>query len=134
MGQLLYGVLNVQGEGFLSTQPILILFFVCCIFRSYNHLQAEIYTLEINSTDNGSVVFRILVNLVDNGDRFLVTVDVVAVAELTILCCVCSWSGLFVVQLMFLIRVVSWTQLVQGYGCVLCCQMCFKKVLNVLIK
>jgi hypothetical protein len=43
----------------------------------------EIYTSEINTTDNGSVVFRILVNLVDNDDRFIVTVNVVAVGELT---------------------------------------------------
>jgi hypothetical protein len=51
------------------------------MFRSYNHLHAGIYALEIKSTDNGSIVFRILINLVDNGDRFLVTVDVVAAAE-----------------------------------------------------
>jgi hypothetical protein len=41
--------------------------------------------MEINTTDNGSVVF-ILVNFVGNGDRFLVTVNVVAVGELTIAC------------------------------------------------
>jgi hypothetical protein len=45
--------------------------------------------LEINSTDNASVVFGILANLVNNGYRPLVTVDmvvvvVVVVAELTI--------------------------------------------------
>jgi hypothetical protein len=28
------------------------------MFQSYDHLQAEIYTLEINYIDNGSVVFR----------------------------------------------------------------------------
>jgi hypothetical protein len=50
------------------------------MFWSYDHLQVEIYTSEINTTHNGSVVLRILVNLVDNCDRFLVTVDVIAVA------------------------------------------------------
>jgi hypothetical protein len=43
------------------------------MFRSYDHLQVEICTSEINNTDKGSVVFRILLNLVDNGDMFLVT-------------------------------------------------------------
>jgi hypothetical protein len=38
------------------------------MFLSYDHHQEEICTAEINSTDNGSVVFRILVNLVDNDD------------------------------------------------------------------
>jgi hypothetical protein len=52
------------------------------MFRSYDHLQVELYILEINSADNGSVVFRILANLVNNGDMPLVTVDVVAVPEL----------------------------------------------------
>jgi hypothetical protein len=59
------------------------------MFQSYDHLQTEIYTLEINST-NRSDAFRILVNLVDNGDRFLVTVDAAAVA---IVCCLCTWCG-----------------------------------------
>jgi hypothetical protein len=54
------------------------------MFRSYDHLQEKIYTLEINSTENGSVVLRILANLVNNGDRSLVSVEVVAVAELTV--------------------------------------------------
>jgi hypothetical protein len=54
------------------------------MFRSYDHPQAEIYAFEINSIDNGSVVLRILANLVHNGDRSLVTIDVVVVAELTI--------------------------------------------------
>jgi hypothetical protein len=44
------------------------------------------WILEINSTDNEFVVFRMLVNLVDNGDGFLVTVDAVAVVDLTITC------------------------------------------------
>jgi hypothetical protein len=35
----------------------------CYMFTSYDHLQAEIYTPKINTTDNGSVIFRILVNL-----------------------------------------------------------------------
>jgi hypothetical protein len=39
----------------------------------------ELYTSEINTIDNGSVVFGILLNL---ADRFLVTVNVVAVAVL----------------------------------------------------
>jgi hypothetical protein len=58
------------------------------MFRSYDHLQVDKYTrtLDINTTDNGSVVVRMLVNLVDNGDRFLVTVDTVAVVELIIAC------------------------------------------------
>jgi hypothetical protein len=42
------------------------------------------YTFEINSTDNGSIVFRILANLLNNGDRSQMTVEVVAVAELTV--------------------------------------------------
>jgi hypothetical protein len=63
------------------------------MFRSYDHLQAEMYTSEINITDNGSVVFRILVNLVDNGDGFLATVDVVAVAELIIANCCTYLAG-----------------------------------------
>jgi hypothetical protein len=47
--------------------------------RSYDHLHAEIYTSKINTIDNGSVVSRIIVKLVDNGDRFLLMVNVVAV-------------------------------------------------------
>jgi hypothetical protein len=42
------------------------------MFRSYDHLQLEIYTVEINSTDKGSVAFLLLflfVILVDYGDR-----------------------------------------------------------------
>jgi hypothetical protein len=54
------------------------------MFRSCDHLQVEV-----------SVVFRILVNFVDNGDRFLVMVNVVAVGILTIACCCHSWCGLF---------------------------------------
>jgi hypothetical protein len=49
----------------------------CYIFPSYDHLQVEMYTVDINSTDNGSVFLRIFVILVDYGDRFLVTVKVV---------------------------------------------------------
>jgi hypothetical protein len=48
------------------------------MFRLYDHLHADKYTLEINTTDNGSVGFRMLVNLVGNGDGFLVTVDAVS--------------------------------------------------------
>jgi hypothetical protein len=59
------------------------------MFWSYDHLQGEIYTSEINTADNGSVGFRILVNLLDNSDRFLVSVNVVALGELTIVCCCC---------------------------------------------
>jgi hypothetical protein len=62
------------------------------MYRSYDHLQADIYTLEINTTDNGSVVFRMLVYLVDNGDGFLVTVDAVAVVELTTACSGCTFQ------------------------------------------
>jgi hypothetical protein len=51
--------------------------------------------MEINTTDNGFVVFRILVNLVDYGDRLLVTVDVVAVVRLSIACCCRTLCGLF---------------------------------------
>jgi hypothetical protein len=54
------------------------------LFRSYDHHQADLYTLEINSTEKGSVVFRILANLENNGDKSLVTVCVVAVVELAI--------------------------------------------------
>jgi hypothetical protein len=51
------------------------------MFRSYDHLHAEIFTLEISLTDNGSVVFRILVNLVHNSNSFLVTVNVVTAGK-----------------------------------------------------
>jgi hypothetical protein len=64
------------------------------MFRSYDHLLVEICTSEINAADNGSVVFRILVNLVDNGDRCLVTVAAVAVVEVSIACS-SPWRGLF---------------------------------------
>jgi hypothetical protein len=41
------------------------------MFWSYDHLQAEIYLLENYSTDNRSIVFLILVNIIDNySDRF----------------------------------------------------------------
>jgi hypothetical protein len=36
------------------------------MFQSYDHLQVEIYLLENYSTDKGSVVFRTLVNIIDN--------------------------------------------------------------------
>jgi hypothetical protein len=35
------------------------------MFRSYDHLHVKIYTVEINSTDNGSVVFDIMVDYRD---------------------------------------------------------------------
>jgi hypothetical protein len=48
---------------------------------------------KLNTTDNGSVVFFvffwILVNLIDDSDRLLAAVDVVAVAEATIVNCCC---------------------------------------------
>jgi hypothetical protein len=56
------------------------------MFQSYDLLQVKIYTSEINPSDNGSVVFMIVVNMVDNGDRFLVMVYVVVVADLIIAC------------------------------------------------
>jgi hypothetical protein len=62
------------------------------MFGSCGHLQAEIYTSEINATDNGSGLLRILVNFIDNNDRFLVMVDVVVVAELTNVNC-CTYFG-----------------------------------------
>jgi hypothetical protein len=31
----------------------LVLYFICYMFRSYDHLQAEIYTSEIKTTDKG---------------------------------------------------------------------------------
>jgi hypothetical protein len=44
------------------------------MFRSYDHLQAEMYLPENYSTDNGSVVSRILVNIMnDYSDRFIVS-------------------------------------------------------------
>jgi hypothetical protein len=50
-----------QGEGFPSTQHYLsssyYLFLSRYMFLSYDHLQVEIYTVEINLTYNGSVVF-----------------------------------------------------------------------------
>jgi hypothetical protein len=51
------------------------LFLRLYMFRSYDHPQAEIYTSDINDTDNGSVVVRILVNLVANGRRILVKIS-----------------------------------------------------------
>jgi hypothetical protein len=71
------------------------------MFRSYDHLQGDVYRLEINTTNNGSVVFRMLVNLVDNSDRCLVTVDAVAVVELTITYSGSSWRGLILALSMF---------------------------------
>jgi hypothetical protein len=65
------------------------------MFLLYDYLQVEIYATEINTTDNGSVVFKILVHLVDNGGRFLLTVNVATVGELTIACCWLSSCGLF---------------------------------------
>jgi hypothetical protein len=41
------------------------------MFRSYDHLQAEINISENNPTENGSVVFSILVNLVDKLSKLL---------------------------------------------------------------
>jgi hypothetical protein len=61
------------------------------MFRSCDHLQVEIYTLEINSTtDNGSIVFRILVNLVDNGD--VVIVAEISYCELLYLAWLIFWA------------------------------------------
>jgi hypothetical protein len=45
--------------------------FDCYNFRSYDHLQAEIYIFARNySTDHGSIVFRLLVIMNDYTDRF----------------------------------------------------------------
>jgi hypothetical protein len=40
------------------------------MFRSYDHLEEKIYFLENYSTDNGSVVLRILVKNMDNFQGF----------------------------------------------------------------
>jgi hypothetical protein len=56
------------------------------MFRWYDNLQVDTHTLEINATANGSVDFWMLVILVDNGDRSLVTIDTVAVLDFTITC------------------------------------------------
>jgi hypothetical protein len=56
-----------------------LLYFICYKFRSYDHPQVEMYISEINTTENQYVVFRILVNLIDNSDRFLFSVDLVSV-------------------------------------------------------
>jgi hypothetical protein len=82
------------------------------MFRYYDHLQVDIYTLEVNTTDNGSVVFKMLVITVHSGDRFLVTVETVAVVKLTTTCSGCTWRTLILVLSMFLILVVSWLPLV----------------------
>jgi hypothetical protein len=39
------------------------------MFRSYNHLQADIYTVEISVNDNGPVVLLDIFFLVYYGDR-----------------------------------------------------------------
>jgi hypothetical protein len=91
------------------------------MFRLYDHLQTEIYASDINTTDNGYSVFFILVNLIDDSDGFLVTVDMAAVAKLTI--ANCCWT--YLAQSMFLVWVVSWILLIQVCRCMLCCQMCF---------
>jgi hypothetical protein len=44
-----------------------------------------------------------LVNLVDNGDRFLVKVEAVAVVELTIACSGCNWRSLILALPRFLL-------------------------------
>jgi hypothetical protein len=50
---------------------LLVFLLNCYMFRSYDHPQAEIYLLEYYTTDNGSVVFRTLGNIMDNySDRF----------------------------------------------------------------
>jgi hypothetical protein len=74
--------IKVEGISVYATVFILLIF-IGYMFRLYDHLQAHIYTLEINTIDNGSVAFMTLVNVVDNGDTFLVTVDAVAAVELS---------------------------------------------------
>jgi hypothetical protein len=47
--------------------------FKCYMFRSYNHLQADIFYRNY-STDNGSVVFRVLVIIMnDYSDRSVIS-------------------------------------------------------------
>jgi hypothetical protein len=60
-----------------------------------------------------------LINLVDNGYRFLVTVDAVAVVELTTACSGCTWCRLILELSMFLVWVVSWIPLASriAYSC-----------------
>jgi hypothetical protein len=84
----------VQGEGFSSTQLYYSSFSIyslsCYIFRSYDDLQSEICVSNY-TTDNGSVVISVLVSVMDdNSDRFLVIVDLVAVAALIIANCYCT--------------------------------------------
>jgi hypothetical protein len=81
------------------------------MFRSYDHLQVDIHTLEINTTGNGFVTFRMLVNLVNNDDRFLVSVEATAAVELTVAYSGSTWLSLLLALSMFLVLVVSWIPL-----------------------
>jgi hypothetical protein len=89
-------------------------------------------TLEINTTDNGSVVFlSMLANFVDNNDRFLVMVDSVAVVELTIACSGCTWRSLISALSMFMASVVTWIPLVSRLTfsyCVAKCVSCYLSI------
>jgi hypothetical protein len=70
------------------------------MFRSYDHLQVDMFFLGC------------LVNLVDTGDRFLVTVDAGAVVELTVACSGCTWRSSILALPMLLAFVVLWIPLV----------------------
>jgi hypothetical protein len=64
-----------QGEGFSRLDNVTVVgfyyLFNCYMFRSNDRLQAEVYLLDNYSSNNGSVVFRILVNFMDNySDQF----------------------------------------------------------------
>jgi hypothetical protein len=85
---MLLNLINGQGRGVSVYATIFLVYTIILYSLHVSVIRPSscehIYTLEINTTDNGSIVFRMLVNLVDNGDSFLVTVVVVAVAQLAI--------------------------------------------------
>jgi hypothetical protein len=99
-------VYEIKVEVFPSTQLFsyfLLLFFIHYMFRSCDHLQVYINTLETNITDHGiHCSFGVLVNVVDKGYRFQVSVDAVAVVELNI-----AWRGLILALRMVLVWVAS---------------------------
>jgi hypothetical protein len=61
-------------RGFFRLRNINIVGSNCYMFWSYDHLQLDIYLHRTYSADNRSVVFRILVGIVDNySDWFIVS-------------------------------------------------------------
>jgi hypothetical protein len=71
-------VCDIKGEGVFRLRNFNIvgfftIYLIANMFRSYNHLQADIFS-RTYSTDKGSVVFRILVIIMnDYSDRFTVS-------------------------------------------------------------